>query len=70
VALYLNQGVVTKGTLSFAAPTLFNVGYQPSSIATADFRANGITDVVVRTSFQRIRNPALYRCCLVTAKAT
>jgi hypothetical protein len=46
VALYLNQGV-SGGTLSFAAPTLFNVGFQPSSIATADFRANGMTDVVV-----------------------
>jgi hypothetical protein len=46
VALYLNQGV-TGGTLSFAAPALFNVGSQPSSIATADFRANGLTDVVV-----------------------
>ena len=46
VALYLNQGV-TGGTLSFAAPVLFNVGSEPSSIATADFRANGITDVVV-----------------------
>jgi hypothetical protein len=46
VALYLNQGV-TGGTLSFAAPVLFDVGSQPSSIATADFRANGITDVVV-----------------------
>ena len=37
----------TGGTLSFAAPVLFNVGSQPSSIATADFRANGLTDVVV-----------------------
>ena len=46
VALYLNQGV-TGGTLSFAAPVLFNVGSEPSSIATADFRANGLTDVVV-----------------------
>ena len=46
VALYLNQGV-SSGTLSFAAPVLFNVGSQPSSIATADFRANGLTDVVV-----------------------
>ncbi len=46
VALYLNQGV-TSGALSFATPALFNVGSQPSSIATADFRANGLTDVVV-----------------------
>ena len=46
VALYLNQGL-SGGTISFAAPVLFNVGFQPSSIATADFRANGITDVVV-----------------------
>ena len=46
VALYLNRGV-TGGVLSFAAPALFNVGSQPSSIATADFRANGLTDVVV-----------------------
>jgi hypothetical protein len=46
VAVYLNQGVV-NGTLSFAAPVLFTVGDQPSSIATADFRANGMTDVVV-----------------------
>ena len=46
VALYLNQGV-SGGVLSFAAPVLFNVGVQPSSIATADFRANGTTDVVV-----------------------
>lgn len=46
VALYLNQGV-TGGTLSFAAPVVFNVGSQPTSIATGDFRANGTTDVVV-----------------------
>ena len=46
VALYLNQGL-QNGTISFAAPVLFNVGYQPSAIATADFRANGMTDVVV-----------------------
>jgi FG-GAP-like repeat/FG-GAP repeat len=46
VAVYLNQGIV-NGTISFAAPVLFNVGSQPSSIATADFRANGMTDVVV-----------------------
>jgi len=46
VALYLNQGI-NNGTISFAAPVLFNVGYEPSSIATADFRANGMTDVVV-----------------------
>ena len=46
VALYLNQGPV-NGTISFAAPAVFNVGYEPNSIATADFRANGMTDVVV-----------------------
>jgi len=46
VALYLNQGV-SNGALSFAAPVLFNVGVLPSSIATASFRANGTTDVVV-----------------------
>jgi hypothetical protein len=46
VALYLNQGPA-GGTVSFAAPALFNVGNQPNAIATADFRANGSTDVVV-----------------------
>ncbi|HEX4322121.1 MAG TPA: VCBS repeat-containing protein [Acidobacteriaceae bacterium] len=46
VALYLNQGP-SNGTINFAAPVLFNVGPQPGSIATADFRANGMTDVVV-----------------------
>jgi len=46
VALYLNQGP-SNGTITFAAPVLFNVGPQPGSIATADFRANGTTDVVV-----------------------
>jgi hypothetical protein len=46
VALYLNQGP-SNGTITFAAPVLFNVGAQPGSIATADFRANGTTDVVV-----------------------
>ena len=46
VALYLNQGL-SNGTISFATPVLFNVGLQPNSIATADFRSNGITDVVV-----------------------
>jgi len=46
VALYLNQGP-GKGTITFADPVLFDVGLQPNSIATADFRANGTTDVVV-----------------------
>jgi FG-GAP-like repeat/FG-GAP repeat len=47
VALYVNQGSGSNGAISFAAPVLFDVGTQPSSIATADFRANGMTDVVV-----------------------
>ncbi len=46
VALYLNQGV-TNGTLSFASAAMFSAGYRPMAIATADFRANGTTDVVV-----------------------
>ena len=46
VALYLNKGP-TAGNISFANPVLFTVGSQPNAIATGDFRANGLTDVVV-----------------------
>jgi FG-GAP-like repeat len=46
VALYLNQGP-SNGVITFAAPVLFNAGFQPGAIATSDFRANGLTDVVV-----------------------
>lgn len=46
VALYLNQGV-SEGTLSFANAALFAAGNKPVAIATADFRANGTTDVLV-----------------------
>ena len=46
VALYLNQGP-SNGVITFAAPVLFNAGFQPGAIATGDFRANGLTDVVV-----------------------
>ncbi len=42
VALYLGNG---DGT--FAAPTLFAAGDIPVAVATADFRGNGMTDVVV-----------------------
>lgn len=46
VALYLNRGP-THGVATFATPVLFDAGFQPDAIATADFRANGLTDVVV-----------------------
>ena len=46
VALYINHGPA-NGTITFATPVLFNVGFQPGAIATGDFRANGMTDVVV-----------------------
>jgi hypothetical protein len=55
VALYLNLGT-GSGALTFATPTVlggFATGSSPSAIATASFRGNGLTDVVVGT-----QNPA------------